>query len=65
MSELVARREAVGGWQRALLPRELYEPAGGRSGRDWAIDAASFVAAAGVGALLLLHLWRTATRSSM
>ena len=57
MSEFVARTERVDGWQRALLPRELYEPAGGRSGRDWVIDAAGFVAAVAVGGLVLVHVW--------
>lgn len=57
MNELVAGEHRIGGWQRALLPRELYEPAAGRSRRDWLIDAASFVAATAAGALLLLHVW--------
>lgn len=45
-------------WQRLLLSGSVLEPgAGRRSARDWAVDLAMFVLAAGFGLYVLLSTW--------
>jgi signal transduction histidine kinase len=45
-------------WQRMLLPGELRDGApGGRSARDWVVDAAMFAIAAGLSAIVLSATW--------
>jgi signal transduction histidine kinase len=45
-------------WQRMLLPGAMVDgPSAGRSLRDWIVDAAVFVVAIGIGALVLGSTW--------
>jgi signal transduction histidine kinase len=48
----------VGRWQRKLLPGGLYEEsAGGRSARDWLVDATMFLLAIGIGVAGVAEYW--------
>jgi signal transduction histidine kinase len=50
--------EHVGRWQRALLPGGLYEESrGGRSARDWLVDATMFLLAVGIGIAGVAEYW--------
>ena len=45
-------------WQRSLLPAGLFEVSdGGRSVRDWIVDATMMLLAAGIGAIVLASTW--------
>jgi signal transduction histidine kinase len=46
-------------WQRALLLSEPYTQSVGRSARDWLVDWALFIFAAGLGGLALGYLWHS------
>ncbi len=58
MTESIASDARIGGWQRALVARELYESDGARSRRDVLVDVAVVGATAGLGALAIGDLWR-------
>jgi signal transduction histidine kinase len=58
VSGVTVETGTAGRWQRALAPRGLYaDPGGGRTLRDWLVDAAMFLLALGAGAAALGDLW--------
>ncbi|HMJ37189.1 MAG TPA: histidine kinase [Baekduia sp.] len=60
MTEAAQQREhGVAQWQRPLLPAGLLdESSGGRSARDWVVDALMYLAAGSLGLLALGSSWR-------
>jgi signal transduction histidine kinase len=59
VDEQVEQPVTVPRWQRLLLPSSMLdEPSGRRSVRDWVVDAAMFVLALGIGALVLGETWK-------
>ncbi len=61
MSSGPVQRGAVGlpRWRRMFAGTKWDEPGGGRSARDWAVDAALFGFAVVMGALALGYVWHS------
>ncbi len=58
MTDQAQRQASVARWQRALVPGGLYEAStGSRSARDWFVDVTMFLAAVGLGLLVLNDVW--------